>query len=82
MPGPTLNDVKRRLLAAQKLVLQSGLTGVHDAGISDRVAQAYRELDREGRLRRSDLRHGLAAGWRRGLVCEPGAAKALAWLPV
>ena len=50
VPGPTLNDIKRRLLAAQKLVLQSGLTGVHDAGISDRVAQAYRELDREGRL--------------------------------
>jgi predicted amidohydrolase YtcJ len=50
VPGPTLNDVKRRLLAAQKHVLQNGLTGVHDAGISKLVEQAYRELDREGQL--------------------------------
>ena len=50
VPGPTLQDVKRRLLSAQKHVLQSGLTGVHDAGISTLVAQAYRELDREGQL--------------------------------
>jgi predicted amidohydrolase YtcJ len=50
VPGPTLNDIKRRLLAAQNLVLQNGLTGVHDAGISAQVAQAYRELDREGKL--------------------------------
>ncbi len=50
VPGPTLTDVKRRLLAAQKHVLQNGLTGVHDAGISKLVAEAYRELDREGQL--------------------------------
>jgi predicted amidohydrolase YtcJ len=50
VPGATLDDIKRRLLAAQRLVLQSGLSGVHDAGISERVAQAYRELDRDGKL--------------------------------
>jgi len=50
VPAPTMPDVKRRLLAAQKLVLQHGLTGVHDAGISKRVADAYRELDRDGQL--------------------------------
>ena len=50
VPGATLQDVKRRLLAAQKHVLQNGLTGVHDAGISKLVEQAYRELDRESQL--------------------------------
>ena len=50
VPGPTLEEVKRRLLSAQKLLLAHGLTGVHDAGISDLVARAYRELDHENRL--------------------------------
>ena len=50
VPGPALKDVKRRLLAAQKHTLQNGLTGVHDAGISTLVEEAYRELDREGQL--------------------------------
>jgi predicted amidohydrolase YtcJ len=50
VPPPTKDDVKRRLLAAQKVVLQNGLTSIHDAGISDSTAQAYRELDRDGRL--------------------------------
>ena len=31
-------------------MLKQGLTGVHDAGISRAVADAYRELDREGQL--------------------------------
>ena len=73
VPGPTLKDVKRRLLAAQKHVLQNGLTGVHDAGISKLVAEAYRELDREGQL---VVRvYGMASppGGRRGraLVSRP-----------
>jgi predicted amidohydrolase YtcJ len=50
VPIPSPRDLKRRLLAAQKLVLENGLTGVHDAGISPRVAEAYRELDRTGQL--------------------------------
>ncbi len=32
-------------------MLKEGLTGVHDAGISRLVAESYRELDREGKLR-------------------------------
>ncbi|HZW30299.1 MAG TPA: amidohydrolase family protein, partial [Isosphaeraceae bacterium] len=50
VPPPTRLDVRRRLLAAQEMVLRAGLTGVHDAGISRRTADVYRELDREGRL--------------------------------
>jgi len=50
VPPSTKDDLKRRLLAAQKLVFQNGLTCVHDAGISRLTAEAYRELDRDGRL--------------------------------
>ncbi len=50
VPGPSRDDVKRRLLTAQRLVLEAGLTGVHDAGISRRVAEIYRELDHAGQL--------------------------------
>ena len=50
VPSPSKDDIKRRLLAAQQLILEQGLTSVHDAGISRAVADAYRELDREGRL--------------------------------
>jgi len=50
VPSASKNDLKRRLLAAQDLVLKEGLTGVHDAGISRVVAEAYRELDSEGKL--------------------------------
>ena len=50
VPAPGKDDIKRRLLAAQQIVLEHGLTAVHDAGISQTIADAYRELDREGKL--------------------------------
>ena len=50
VPSSGKDDIKRHLLAAQHLVLEQGLTAVHDAGISRTVADAYRELDREGKL--------------------------------
>jgi predicted amidohydrolase YtcJ len=50
IPGLTKTDVKRRLLAAQQAVLRNGLTGVHDAGISPTMVEAYRELERDGKL--------------------------------
>jgi predicted amidohydrolase YtcJ len=50
VPAPTLNDVKRRLINAQKTLLRNGLTGVHDAGIGKMVTDAYRDLDRQGEL--------------------------------
>jgi predicted amidohydrolase YtcJ len=51
VPPPRPEDLKRRILAAQKQILEAGLTGVHDAGISEAEARVYRELDRSGRLR-------------------------------
>ncbi len=50
VPSGGKDDIKRHLLVAQKAVLEQGLTAVHDAGISKSVADAYRELDREGKL--------------------------------
>jgi predicted amidohydrolase YtcJ len=50
VPAPTREDVRRRLLAAQELALAAGLTGIHDAGIPQRTADLYRELDRDGKL--------------------------------
>ncbi|MGO9914547.1 MAG: amidohydrolase family protein [Isosphaeraceae bacterium] len=50
VPEPSRADVKRRLLTAQRLVLEAGLTCVHDAGISRRAAEIYREIDRAGQL--------------------------------
>jgi predicted amidohydrolase YtcJ len=51
VPGVTRLDVRRRLLAAQDLALRAGLTGVHDAGVSNRTAEVYRDLDRESKLK-------------------------------
>jgi predicted amidohydrolase YtcJ len=51
VPRPSRADIKRRLLAAQKQILAQGLTGVHDAGISQTEVEVYRELDRAGELR-------------------------------
>ncbi len=51
VPAVTPLDIRRRLLAAQDLALKAGLTGVHDAGVSRRTADIYRELDREGQLK-------------------------------
>ena len=50
VPAPAKEDVKRHLLAAQQICLENGLTAVHDAGISQTAAAAYRELEREGKL--------------------------------
>jgi predicted amidohydrolase YtcJ len=51
VPRPGRDDIKRRILAAQQRILAAGLTGVHDAGISQTEADVYRELDRSGQLR-------------------------------
>ena len=50
VPPATKDEIKRHLLAAQQAVLEQGLTSVHDAGVSNSIADAYRELDREGKL--------------------------------
>jgi predicted amidohydrolase YtcJ len=51
IPGPTRADLERQILAAQRLILAAGLTGVHDAGVSRREVEAYRALDHSGRLK-------------------------------
>src|SRR5262249_54848889 len=51
VPRPRPEDLRRRILAAQTKILEAGLTGVHDAGISEAEAAVYRELDRSGELR-------------------------------
>lgn len=43
-PPPTPEDLRRQLAAAQAHVLQRGLVGVHDMGVSPGVDALYREL--------------------------------------
>jgi predicted amidohydrolase YtcJ len=52
MPGGSKANIARRILAAQSIILRAGLTGIHDAGVDpDAEAEAYRGLDRDGKLR-------------------------------
>jgi predicted amidohydrolase YtcJ len=51
IPAPTRADLARRILAGQAIALRSGLTGVHDAGVARREAEAYRDLDHAGKLK-------------------------------
>jgi predicted amidohydrolase YtcJ len=51
VPKPSQADEARRILAGQALALQAGLTGIHDAGVSRIDEAAYRELDRQGKLK-------------------------------
>ncbi len=51
VPPPTKDDLSRRLLAAQSLCWQAGLTSIHDAGVSAAEAEVYRALDRDGKLK-------------------------------
>ena len=51
MPPPTRADFSRRILAGQELVLKQGLTGVHAMALTPGEIEAYRDLDRDGRLK-------------------------------
>jgi predicted amidohydrolase YtcJ len=51
IPAGTKADLVRQILGGQKLVLEAGLTGIHDAGVSLKQAEAYRDLDRQGKLK-------------------------------
>jgi predicted amidohydrolase YtcJ len=50
IPQATDAEVKRQLLAAMSELASLGMTGVHDAGISERVYRLYSELGAAGRL--------------------------------
>jgi predicted amidohydrolase YtcJ len=51
IPAPTDADLEATLLRADAELQRLGLTTVHDAGIDERVAAAYRRLADAGRLR-------------------------------
>jgi predicted amidohydrolase YtcJ len=51
VPHATEADVARHILEAQEAVLKSGLTGVHDAGLSRLEVEALRALDRDHKLK-------------------------------
>ncbi|WP_082858569.1 amidohydrolase family protein [Planctomyces sp. SH-PL62] len=51
VPAASREDVRKRILAAQDRILSLGLTGVHDAGVSRREEEVFRELDEEGSLK-------------------------------
>ena len=51
LPLPSVEDVKRMILIAQDLLLRSGLTEVHDAGIGPIEYEAYKELQKENKLK-------------------------------
>jgi predicted amidohydrolase YtcJ len=72
IPAATRSDLARRILAGQALALKSGLTGVHDAGVSRREDEAYRELDRAGKLKLRVYGMGLpSAGGEVAYVSHP-----------
>lgn len=51
LPPQSVQDVKRMILTSQDLLLRSGLTEVHDAGIGPVEYEAYLELARENKLK-------------------------------
>ncbi len=51
VPEDTKESIRRHLLAAQERALASGLTGIHDAGISRLEAEVYGDLERQGKLK-------------------------------
>lgn len=74
IPPPSQADFARQILAGQAILLKEGLTGVHDAGVSPTKAEAYRHLDREGKLK---LRvYGMAS------APEGGALKLVSQRPI
>lgn len=50
LPAPSPEEAEQRLVSALDLVAASGLTGVHDMGVSDETLAVYTELDQRGDL--------------------------------
>lgn len=51
IPQGLLGRPEDAILAAQRLCLSAGLTGVHDAGLSPGLIEVYRRLEADGRLK-------------------------------
>lgn len=52
IPEPTPAEYARMVLAANEAQLAKGITGASEAGATPNLLEAYRSLEREGRLRR------------------------------
>lgn len=50
IPDEAQGDPRAMLLAAQRLCLAAGLTGVHDAGVDPSMTQLYKQLEASGEL--------------------------------
>jgi predicted amidohydrolase YtcJ len=50
IPAPTEDIIERRILAAARLAIAAGITGVHEMGIDDATAAVYERLARADRL--------------------------------
>ena len=80
IPGPAAGEIARRILAAQAIVLKAGPDGHPRRRASRRAeADAYRRLDREGRLKLRVYAMASPPSGRRGRVrrrpARPGAAR-------
>jgi predicted amidohydrolase YtcJ len=51
VPPGSDEDIARRILKAQQICLDNGLTMIHDASVSRGEAEVYRRLDREHKLK-------------------------------
>ncbi|MBX6315869.1 MAG: amidohydrolase family protein, partial [Isosphaeraceae bacterium] len=51
IPRPTKAEIARRILNGQRVCLENGLTGIHDASVSRAEAQVFQELDQQGKLK-------------------------------
>jgi predicted amidohydrolase YtcJ len=50
VPKPSDDDVRRQMLAAQAHLVERGLVGIHDMGVSEQADRIYRELLEAGKL--------------------------------
>ena len=51
VPSVLRGSTEELILRAQAMCLEKGLTGVHDAGVSEREIDVYKRLEREGKLK-------------------------------
>ncbi|MDB5349616.1 MAG: dan [Planctomycetota bacterium] len=51
LPVPDRETLSRRILKAQAICFEDGLTGIHDASLSNEDIEIYRSLDKKGLLK-------------------------------
>ncbi len=58
---PSVEQLEVDIVTALKAVAATGMTATHDAGISAREAQAYRNLQAQGQAAHSSVCHAVGA---------------------